>query len=336
MQKSPSISKLRGRVVQAMCAVAGLAALAMITERFAPASSLREPARTGGPSAPGNAADPFPRTVIDGSGLRVRIARTPMKLVSTDWAIDEFLYAVVPPERVAGVSDNAALERVSNVYGWVKQFQPIVANDAERVIRAQPDLVITSSESRADFTNLVNAAGVATYRMASGFTSLQQIEEAITLVGYLTGEDGRAARERRHFREAIEAARDMRSAGMAAPRILGISGGFTYGAGTVFDDIVRAIGGINVGAEGGLKGYDSASGEQIVRWNPEWIITGADLGKTEQVRARLLENPSIAATSAARSGHIVVLEYRVFLPLSPQTSHLVTALAEGVYGKRIE
>jgi len=332
MQIKRPNSSLSDRRLPLISFCLGTILLALAAERLAPASSLRELPRAQGASQPGAASDPFPREVIDGSGLRVRIASQPRRLVSADWAIDEFLYSVARPERVVGVSGNATVERVSNVFDRVKQFNPIVANDAERVIRAHPDLVLVSSESPADFTNLINAAGIATYRMASNFTSLEQIEEAITLTGYLTGDDEAAASERAKFHGARQTARNMRPAGTKPPRILGISGGFTYGSGTVFDDVIRSIGGVNVGAEGGLKGYDTASNEQIVRWNPEWIVTGADRGKTAETRQRLLENPSLAATDAAKNGHILVLEFRVFLPMSPMTRQLVTAIAEGVYG----
>jgi iron complex transport system substrate-binding protein len=76
-----------------------------------------------------------------------------------------------------------------------------------------------------------------------------------------------------------------------------------------------------------------ATDEQIVRWDPDWIVAGADHGAVEQARARLLAQPAIAATSAARSGHVIVLDNRVFLPLSPFTSQLVEALADALYSE---
>ncbi len=48
--------------------------------------------------------------------------------------------------------------------------------------------------------------------------------------------------------------------------------------------------------------------------------------------ARLMADPTISGTQAARDGHIVVLEYRVFLPISPFARFLVAALAEALYG----
>jgi ABC-type hemin transport system substrate-binding protein len=50
------------------------------------------------------------------------------------------------------------------------------------------------------------------------------------------------------------------------------------------------------------------------------------------MRAQLLARPSVATTSAARLGHIVVIENDVFLAWSPYTARLVEMLAGVLYG----
>jgi ABC-type hemin transport system substrate-binding protein len=50
------------------------------------------------------------------------------------------------------------------------------------------------------------------------------------------------------------------------------------------------------------------------------------------VRAQLLRQPAIAATRAADRGQILVLDNRVFLPLSPYTTKLVESLADALSG----
>jgi iron complex transport system substrate-binding protein len=124
----------------------------------------------------------------------------------------------------------------------------------------------------------------------------------------------------------------MRPSFAPRPRILGFEGGYSNGSGTLFDDIVKTLGGVNVAAEGGLKGPGNVSTEQIIRWNPEWIVTGANSGKSKETLARLLADPGIALTQAARNGHVLVLENNVFQPMSPFTTQLINAMAEAIYG----
>lgn len=273
----------------------------------------------------------YPREAWDSAGVRVRIPAKPYRIVSKYWSIDELLYRVVPPERVAAVSDSAYARRYSNVYTLAEHYRPAVASDPERVLRVNPDLVIVSSSERSDFASIVEQAGVPVYRMYTMFTTLDQIEEHIRLTAYLTGDDEHGETEAQHFRDEVERARRMRPPHARPPRVLGLGGNYSYGSETLFHDIVKTVGGVNVGAEHGLKGYDSVNTEFIARWNPEWIVAGADPGNIDRVRRKILGDPGTAITDAVRNGHVLVFENRVFLPMSPYSTLLVTALAEALW-----
>jgi iron complex transport system substrate-binding protein len=286
---------------------------------------------------PGSAAirtggQEYPRKAIDSDGFTVSVPEPARRIVSQYWSIDDYVYSVVPPERVIAVSETAYLPGISNVYHHVQRFRPAIATDLERVLRLGPDLLIVSNSSRADYCAIVRSAGMPVYRAFTMFTTLEELAETIRLTGYLTGEDLAADAEVKRFRAAIEAARAKRPQNAPPPRVLGISGHYGWGSRTVFDEIVRTLGAINVAAEGGLTGSQAVNSEQIVRWDPEWIVSGADPGREQEARARLLADPAIALTQAAREGRILIFENRVLLPLSPFTTRLVAALAEALYG----
>jgi iron complex transport system substrate-binding protein len=274
----------------------------------------------------------YPREAVDSDEVTVSIARPAHRIVSQYWSIDEFVYSILPPQDVVAVSQNAYEEEISNVLQNVQTFKPAVATDVERVVTLDPDLMLVSREGRADYTSLARSSGVPVYRIETSYETLDQIEQNIRLVGYMTGQDESAAKEASRFHAAIEKAVSMRPPGSAKPRILGLGGRYSYGRKTLFQDIVTKLGGINVGAENGIVGYDAVNFEQIVRWDPEWIIAGARMGSTKQVLATLMSDPAICLTQAARNGHIVVLDNRVFLPMSPYTSIFVQAIAEAIYG----
>jgi cobalamin transport system substrate-binding protein len=274
----------------------------------------------------------FPREARGADDVVAKVQSPPSRLVSQAMSTDEYLYSIVPADRIVGVSQTAYQEQISNVYTLARTYQPTVATDVEAVLRREPDLVFTPAEARADVPGLLRAAGVQVYRIPTMFPTLASIEEHIRLVGYLSGEDARAEAELRRFRTAIARAAQRKPAGARAPRVMGFGGTYSYGSQTLFSDILRVLGAENVAATHGFVGYDRVSDEHIVRWNPEWIVAGADRDFVEAVRARLLANPAIAATVAAQRGHVLVLEHQVFLPLSPYTSNLVEALARAFYG----
>lgn len=275
----------------------------------------------------------YPREAVDSDGFRVRIPAPARRIVSQYWSIDEYLYSVVPPERVVSVSESAFVAGVSNVLDLARRFRPVLAGDPERVLRQNPDLILVSSSSRSDFAGLIRPSGIPVYRMFVDFTTLDQIEEYIRLVGYLTGEDARAEEAAIRFHTTVEHARSMRRPGAAAPRVLGYTGQshYGYGAKTMFDDMVRVGGGVNVAAEHGLEGYDAINAEQIARWNPQWIVSGADFNQIDATRSRILADPGVALTDAGRTGHVLVLPNNVFLPMSPYAATRLTAISEALW-----
>jgi iron complex transport system substrate-binding protein len=290
------------------------------------------PGKGYGNSAIRTGAMEYPRQAIDSDSFVVRVAKPVRRIVSQYWSIDEYVYSIVPPERVVAVSASAYQEAMSNVYAQVQRYHPVIATDPERVLRLNPDLLIVSNGSRADFCAIVRSAQVPIYRAFTTFSTLEQIAETIRLTGYLTGEDSAAAAQIEKFWSDIDRAKARRPSNANPPRILGLGGNFSYGDETLFHDIVRVLGGVNVGAEGGLKGYAEVNSEQIIRWNPEWIVAAADKGKTKEVLARLMADPAITLTQAARNGHVLVFEYHIFLPMSPYARLFVTALAAALYG----
>lgn len=323
---------LRGPALMILIA-AGI--LAAGVQHFAPASGvlriLPPDDRSEMPHVPAGGGV-FPRTARDTDGFAVHVTRPVRSVVSQYWSIDEFVYSVVPPAYVSGVSESAYQERISNVYSRTQRFQPIVATDPERVLRVNPDLILVSGSARADFTALVRSTGVPIYRMYTMFTTLGEVADSIRLVGYLTGQDEAAATEYERFQRVIARARTRRPPGVKPPRVLGFGGRYSYGNRTLFHDIVTTLGGVNVGAEGGLNGYDSVNTEQILRWNPEWIVAGAEPGKTAQQLNRLMSDPAIALTQAARNGRILVFDQHVFLPMSPYTRLILDVLGDALYG----
>lgn len=316
--------------------LATTAAVAVVVERATPAAMLTPPERPYEASARADVraeASTYPRYATGSDDVRIRVEAPAQRIVSQYWSADEFVYAVTAPEHVVGVSESAYLPAVSNVLPLVERYKPIVATDPEQVLLANPDLVFTPDSARSDLPALLRRAGLPVYRLFTNFQTLQSIADHIRLVGYLTGDDARAEAEARRFEADIRRAAGRRPAGLAPPRVLAFGGVYSYGSKTLLNDILRLLGAENLAASHGFVGYDRVTDEHIVRWNPDWIVVGADGDKVEAVRARMLERPAIAATNAARNGHIVVLDNKVFLPLSPFTTNLVAALADALYGK---
>jgi ABC-type Fe3+-hydroxamate transport system substrate-binding protein len=314
--------------------VAILAAVLFLASVYvAPLSIPRVSASYGG-SGFTTGDEGYPRTTSDAENYTLTIARPTRRISSEYWSIDDYVYSVAPPQDIISVSESAYDRSVSNVDRLAEMYHPAITTDPETVFKLDPDLLLISSSGRADFTDLLRKAGTPAFRMFTDFTSLDEIDRTILLTGYLTGNDATAARVHENFQEAIRRARAKKPATAASPRILGYTTGYGYGDHTVFNDIVASLGGINLGAENGLHGYSLINPEQIVVWDPEWIISGAARGTTHDALQRLLEDPAIAQTTAARKGQILVFDNNIFLPLSPFTTLLIDALGNALYATK--
>lgn len=284
----------------------------------------------GGPSF-GTGSTEYPRVADDSEGYVLKLDRPVRTVASQYWSIDEYVYSIVPPEDVVAVSQSAYDRSFSNVFQWAEMFRPAIAADPEVILKVNPDLLLVSSNARADFTELLRAVGTPIFRTYTSFTKLDDVRRTIGLIGYLTGRDAEAAHADEEFERSIRRAQGRKPPNVPAPRILGYSGGYSYGDETLFDDIVRTLGGVNVGAEHGLHSYAPLNTEQILRWNPEWIVSGAARGQTGIVLQRLMSDPAITPTIAGRKGQIVVFDNNVFLPMSPFTTLLLDALGDVLY-----
>ena len=273
----------------------------------------------------------YPRIVDDSEGYALKMLRPTRTVGSQYWSIDEYVYSLVPPETVVAVSESAFEKAYSNVAGFADMFHPSVATDPEVILKVNPDLLLVSSVGRADFTQLLRVAGTPVFRTYTDFTRLDQILQTIRLVGYLTGRDDEAARVEAEFENAIRKAESRKPAGAPKPRVLGFAGRYTYGDQTLFDDILRTLGAVNIGSENGLHSYAALNSEQIILWNPEWIVAGANRGQADDVMKKLLADPAVALTTAAQKGQIVVIQNNVMMPMSPYTTMFLEALGDALY-----
>lgn len=284
-----------------------------------------------GPVTP-QSRDGFPRTVRDGSGTDVTIKTRPTRIVSQTLGTDEILWAICPHERIAGVSKIGIEPKYSPIADELKAAKITPVSNAEEILQLQPDLVFVSSFSRAETVESLKLSGAPIFRFAN-FDSIESIQQNIRLVGQAIGEEANAEKLVAQMSDELAAVKARIPASGKPPRVLSFSLlGNTAGAGTSFDSIVQAAGAVNVAAEQGLRGFPKISPEQVVEWQPDFLLTGTEAAKAEEAKTRLIEHPVIATTKAARAGHIIVLDSRYLLAVSQYVTRAVSDLADALYG----
>jgi len=274
----------------------------------------------------------FPRELKDSSGEVLKISTRPSRIVSQTLGTDEILLAICDPSRIIAVSIFARDPKYSPVIEQARAIPHQVTGGAEQILKLNPDLIFVASYSRAETVELLRAAGAPVFRFAT-FNRIDDIKANIRAVGYAIGEEERAEQLVARMERELEAVKARIPQPHQPPRVLSFSpSGSTAGAGTLFDEMVRAAGAINLAAEKGLTGFPKISVEQLLQWQPDFIVTGGEAGEFDEARLRLLQNPTVAASAAVKAGRIIVIDRRYFLSVSHFITRAIGDLAKGLYG----
>ena len=309
-----------------------VAALALVVAGIEVTRRLKTPAdaTTAVPAV----TRPFPRELRDAKGETLELRREPQRIVSQTLGTDEILLAVCPPERVVALSNLAEDGDYSNAVEEARRIPGRTTEGPEQIVRLRPDLIFVASYSRAETVELLKASKAPVFRFAN-FDSIADIKSNIRTVGYATGTDAAAEKLIRQMDEDLAAIRARIPKSESPARVMSYDQlGYTAGSNTIFDDVVRAAGAVNVSAEQGIKGFAKINSEKIVEWQPDFLITGANRGKEKLAQGRLLEDPAVATSKAARAGRIIVIDNRHFLTVSQHVVRFVEDLANGIYGNR--
>lgn len=267
----------------------------------------------------------------DAFGDPLTLTAPPARIVSQTLGTDEILFAICPRERIAGITELAFNSAYSKIVDEAKASGIKTIYGPEDIIALKPDLVFIASYTRAEMATLLRAAHAPVFRF-SNFDRIDDVAGNVRQVGYLIGEDAAAARVVDDMTARLARARAVAAASGRRPRIMTYDGsGYTAGADTLFDDVIRQAGGVNVSA-GHAKGFGRVSGEQILEWQPEYLICGAKPGEADLVRRRLMDNPAIASSTAVKSGRLILMDTRVFLTSSHHVVTAVEALVDALYG----
>lgn len=162
----------------------------------------------------------------------------------------------------------------------------------------------------------------------------EQVLANIERLGRMVGEEARAAARIESIR-ALRAAVERAVAGRAKPRtviVLDRSPLYLVGGETFLDELLGAVGAINLGAEV-AKGYPRGSLEWLVAAAPELVLDLSPQVESEGALTFWKRWPSLPAVKA---GRVLALDAtRVSLP-GPDLDRALRELAIAVHGKSIE
>lgn len=263
------------------------------------------------------------------SPLRAQTSAAPQRVASLNLASDEILADILPLGRLVAVTALVDEAGTSNAVG---RIPPSVARfpkvDVERLIALRPDLVVVSEYTDADVLRALRQSGLKVHRM-TGLDSLEGFKRALLDLGEVVGERERAARLAADF-DARLGEIDRRIQGTRRPRLLYWASGFTAGAKTAFDALIRCGGGENAAALAGITGITPLGAERAYGLDPDWLFIGSHTTTSKEIH----EHPLLSRMRAVKGGQVVEMPTELLVALNHHAAASCEFMARALHPER--
>ena len=218
-------------------------------------------------------------------------ATTPRRIVSTFLCTDEYVFRLVPRERIAALSFLAADTRpvVSTIVDQVHGI-PLVRATAEQVLTLHPDLVVTYQNTNLRMTQLLRAAGVNVLELPWA-QSLADVRRITRLLGKRLGAEARADALIAHLDAVLAAARA--NAPRPPVRTLVYEPNGYATAGGVTDEILSTAGLQNVSREMHTTRSGTLPIEAMLMSSPQLLILNGENGVVAARADLVLNHPAL-------------------------------------------
>ncbi len=251
-------------------------------------------------------------------------AAPPARVVSINLCTDQLAMMLAAPGQLVSVSALAADPRASAMAAEAAGLA-LNRGRAEEVFLMRPDLVLAGTYTARGSVDLLRRLGFAIVELPPA-QGLGDIAAQLRAVGAALGREAEAERAVAAF-EADLAALSV-AGGARAAAVLYYPNGYTPGAGTLADDILRVTGFRNLGAEAGVTGGGTLPLERLVLAAPDLIVTSEPYPGASRSE-EILSHPALRAVRAgARAAEVSDADWLCGTP------HILRAVATMAAARR--
>ncbi len=244
-----------------------------------------------------------PIEITDQLGRTVKLDGIPQRIISLAPSNTEILFALGLADRVVAVTD-------FDDYPPEAKEKPSIGGfstpSIEEVVALSPDLILATSIHEKRIIPQLEAKGMTVFALNP--QTLDEVLEAIILVGKITGQEEAASGLVAEMQDRIKAVTDRTVALPEAQRLkvfylVWHDPLMTAGSGTLHDEIIRQAGGTNIARD--LTGWAAISLEAVIQANPEVMIAGVSHGTGENLNFQFITTERRLRNTDARRNNRV-------------------------------
>lgn len=203
---------------------------------------------------------------------------------------------------------------------------------AEKVISLQPDLVIIDASSGPKAAiDQIKSAGLRVVQTPESW-SLQDIPTKVRAVGVAIGALAQAEVLISRMNSEITTVKVEHAPKIAFLYLRGTSSIYLIGGpGSGADSLIKAVGGVDVGAQSLKNPFNTLTAESLATLNPDVILVMSKGLESVGGVNGLLKLPGVAQSTAGKNRAIIDVDDSLLLSFGPRTPSLVKALAKALH-----
>jgi iron complex transport system substrate-binding protein len=271
-----------------------------MTKRFMACLFIAAIMLTGLVGCQGNPATPAlsQKDFTDQAGRVIHLDKIPQRIISLAPSNTEILFAIGLGDKVVGDTDYCDYPPEAKEKAKIGGFW---TPDIEKIVSLNPDLVVAQANHVAEVIPQLEKYGIPAVVLDP--KSLDEILQAITLAGEITGNTGESSKVVKDLQSRIDRVtkktKDL--AESAKPKVFFITWHdplITVGSVNFIEDLIYKAGGVNIFHN--LEGSPTVSLEDVVQANPDVIIAGTSMGDGGDNTLQFVRTESRLAGTNAR------------------------------------
>ncbi|MGA8943705.1 MAG: ABC transporter substrate-binding protein [Thermoactinomyces sp.] len=266
----------------------------------------------------------YPLELNDQAKNKVKLEKEPKRIVSLMPSNTEILFALGAGDQVVGVTDQDDYPAQAGKLPKVGGFKVNV----EKIVSLKPDLVVANSGNEQEALDQLRSMGIPV--LVTDSQTVKGVYEAIHLISLAANRAREAdilvANMEKEIRTIYGKVVNIPDDKKAKVWFELDSNLYTVGGDTFLNELIQLAGGKNVAA--GLKGWPKVSPEQVIKWNPDVIIT--TYGGVEEIKQR----EGWQSLNAVKENRIYALDPALVSRPGPRICQGIGQMAKKLYPEK--
>ena len=276
--------------------------------------------------------------VTDATGTKITFKESPKRIVSLSSSADEILLDMLPPERIAALTNLADDPGICSTTEKAKAVkQRVQSKNVEAILSLNPDLVLMPDWLGAEKVQSFRDVGIKVYVYKTPVTLADiqnSVREIATVVDAREQGDKLVLAMQEKLDSVQQKLKNLPADKKQVVVPLSLMGAFG-GKGTTFDDICNYANVTNGISAAGIDKNAVIAKEKIVEINPDaFILPTWDFGKSGDAKNFINEtmnDPALKTVKAIKNSRLIQIHDAYLYSISHYAANAVDEIARAVY-----